>query len=653
MSFVKPFILFSYYKQWVNNLPLRIKLILPTWLVMTLVLISGGAAITHVVNENLKQRLLYRAEIIANSAASSLTSALAYKNKTDIMEQLSDYSHDPDIVAAVITQANGEQFKKIKQLPKKCQDTDDPSSCRSSCLINISKPIELGDNLLGNIKLYISLEAVEKENQRLIGFLIISSLFLSLLAWIFTLLIHRFVTEPISSLHQSISNIISLSTFSQPIPVKHHDELGQLTECFNKMVSTLAERDKQLKTTLCQLEKKNRYIYQVIDAMDHGVIVIAPEDKVTYYNPAAENMLAFLGCGPNNLNQMMEILEPVSAMAQLSQAIDEHIPISMVEVHHKQSGRIYRVRSVPIATEQHSLVQFEDITLFHLTEHRRMLAELIFDQNQNALLVLSRNLEVEAQNVLCVNTFGPLKHLTDITFNKAFRLTFTEIKNLLVQGNYQWHTTLLSTRDVQIPCRLTAQTVANRKGKVGAFILSIVDQTVALEFQRLNHIAHHDPLTGLANRAHAYDKLAKYHEKGCNMHVLFVDLDGFKAVNDQFGHHIGDELLKVIARRLVANVSRNDMVARLAGDEFLLALKNSYHAVDIVQRLLAKLSEVIHINGLMPQISASIGIRHWPASDNTPLNVVIEQADKAMYKAKACGKNCYSIMEVHELEWVL
>nr|WP_235956059.1 GGDEF domain-containing protein [Grimontia sedimenti] len=166
-----------------------------------------------------------------------------------------------------------------------------------------------------------------------------------------------------------------------------------------------------------------------------------------------------------------------------------------------------------------------------------------------------------------------------------------------------------------------------------------------MEIQRLNYIANHDALTGLANRAHALEKLTQDHDKERDMHILFIDLDGFKSVNDQFGHQVGDELLKVVAERMKASVSRRDFVSRLSGDEFLIALYGNAPVDTVANRLLEKLSDEIVINNCKPRVSASIGVRYWSANDPSSLAQVIEQADKAMYDAKANGKNRFSKSE--------
>jgi hypothetical protein len=141
-------------------------------------------------------------------------------------------------------------------------------------------------------------------------------------------------------------------------------------------------------------------------------------------------------------------------------------------------------------------------------------------------------------------------------------------------------------------------------------------------------------------------------EKHNSVYILFLDLDGFKAVNDTFGHHSGDELLKITAQRLSNCVSQRDIVARLSGDEFLLGIflngdhSNNDQAIrSIINRLLTSVNRTITLKGAKPQISASIGVYHWEATDKTNLEFALQKADKAMYKAKLLGKNGFCFAE--------
>nr|WP_269808966.1 diguanylate cyclase [Enterovibrio nigricans] len=481
-----------------------------------------------------------------------------------------------------------------------------------------------------------------EEEQRFTGYLVMATAALSLFALFFARAIHGFVSQPLSSLHRSMSNMIRLGIMSHTLPVTRHDELGQLTQCFNDMVTSLYERDKQLVATLRQLEDKSIYINRVLDTIDHGIMVVAPGDIVTYSNPAADIELKAIGCVPTDLDQILADFEPTKTLLNISSAIDEHKPVFGVEICHRASGKLFRVRSTPMASAQHSLVQFEDITTLQMAEQRRKLAELIFDQSQDATLVLSRSLAVEAQNTTCLRTFGAVTYWHELFSQQKGYLNNKELKHLLLNGFYTWTSPLICSSGNILPCRIDARTVTNRNGKVEAFVISIFDLTTKLELKRLNHIAHHDPLTQLANRTHAITALTQAHVQGQDVHVLFVDLDGFKNVNDQYGHHVGDELLKVVAKRLKGTVSGEDLVARLTGDEFIIGIRGRGRIDHILERLVKKLHEPVLVEGVRPQISASIGIRYWDKDDTTSLKLVIDQADKAMYEAKAMGKNRYA-----------
>uniref|UniRef100_UPI003563948E diguanylate cyclase domain-containing protein n=1 Tax=Thiomicrorhabdus sp. TaxID=2039724 RepID=UPI003563948E len=161
---------------------------------------------------------------------------------------------------------------------------------------------------------------------------------------------------------------------------------------------------------------------------------------------------------------------------------------------------------------------------------------------------------------------------------------------------------------------------------------------------KTHHMAFHDELTGLFNR-HILDQaqglnLVLPHDQSTPYAVFFFDLDGFKPINDQYGHHIGDEVLKIVAKRLQSSVREQDILIRLGGDEFaLIAPKLSMvkHAERLGQKLLHKIQDPIHVEGHILQLGASIGIALYPKhSDN--LDKLISLADDAMYTAKESGK---------------
>lgn len=170
--------------------------------------------------------------------------------------------------------------------------------------------------------------------------------------------------------------------------------------------------------------------------------------------------------------------------------------------------------------------------------------------------------------------------------------------------------------------------------------------------EQVTHTAHHDALTGLPNRILFYDRLnqaivsAKRDKK--LVAVLFLDLDGFKNINDTLGHDIGDALLMDVANRIKACVRESDTVARMGGDEFTVILCDvgTENGKDLVaQKILSAITQPFLLNGKSCSVSVSIGIAVYPKSGESPEELV-KVADTAMYLAKDGGKNCYRFVGV-------
>lgn len=169
--------------------------------------------------------------------------------------------------------------------------------------------------------------------------------------------------------------------------------------------------------------------------------------------------------------------------------------------------------------------------------------------------------------------------------------------------------------------------------------------------QQAIYLAHHDPLTGLANRALFSDRfeqalnLAKREQR--LLALMFLDLDDFKPINDTYGHAVGDILLKEAAQRMEQSVRKSDTVARLGGDEFVILLPG-YNGIDdallVANKLIVSLSEPFLIDGKNMTISASIGVATYPEHGDDAF-MLFRHADRAMYKAKELGKNCVQLFE--------
>ena len=176
-------------------------------------------------------------------------------------------------------------------------------------------------------------------------------------------------------------------------------------------------------------------------------------------------------------------------------------------------------------------------------------------------------------------------------------------------------------------------------------------QSLTLANEELTQLALHDNLTGLPNRILLADRIGqaqrKVAEQGGCFSLMFIDLDGFKPVNDAFGHHLGDRLLREVAQRLRQQLRGQDTLARIGGDEFvmLVRLAEANDAPQVAARQVSLLSRSFQVDEHQLQISASIGIALYPGN-GVSAEELLMNADAAMYHAKGAGKNGYSFFDV-------
>ena len=172
---------------------------------------------------------------------------------------------------------------------------------------------------------------------------------------------------------------------------------------------------------------------------------------------------------------------------------------------------------------------------------------------------------------------------------------------------------------------------------------------------QLKHLAHYDLLTTLPNRVLLADRLRQAMAQAVRrkqlLAVAYLDLDGFKVINDRYGHDSGDKVLIALANRMKLTLRDADTLARLGGDEFVavfLDLSDVVSCMPMLDRLLAAAAEPLHIDDLELQISASLGVTFYPQTEEVDADQLLRQADQAMYQAKLAGKNRHHVFDAEQ-----
>ncbi len=200
----------------------------------------------------------------------------------------------------------------------------------------------------------------------------------------------------------------------------------------------------------------------------------------------------------------------------------------------------------------------------------------------------------------------------------------------------------------------TISAICDANGKAHSYVALFTDITAMKDHQQqLEYIAHYDVLTNLPNRVLLSDRLQQFMQqcerRKLSLAVVYLDLDGFKAINDTHGHQMGDELLITLSLRMKEALRNGDTIARIGGDEFVAVLVDIEKMTDcepVLVRLLQASAYPVTVKNTILQVSASIGVTLYP-QDGVDADLLMRHADQAMYIAKQAGKNRYHLFDTH------
>jgi len=298
-------------------------------------------------------------------------------------------------------------------------------------------------------------------------------------------------------------------------------------------------------------------------------------------------------------------------------------------------------------------IQSGEVTVLKETEAQLKLAACVFDSTLDGILITDAGGIVLSVNPAFSRITG---HNADKAvgqtprFLKSYRHSqeFYALMWKKITTKGQWHGEIWNRRKdgALFLARLTISMVRDENGEALRYVSVFNDITDWWhKDEHLKHLAFYDALTDLPNRTLLMErleqKIVNCERQKCSLAVMFLDLDGFKLINDTFGHNVGDELLKITSKRLLDLVRRSDIVARLGGDEFVFVLnapKVKDEALLVAERIISAINEPVELSDSALEIGASIGISMFP-DDGITSTDLIKKADKAMYVSKASGRN--------------
>lgn len=420
------------------------------------------------------------------------------------------------------------------------------------------------------------------------------------------------------------------------------------------------------KIRLLRRMRDNERLYrQIAEAATDGIVAIGAHGRIVYANAAAERIFGYAGGELRGLELaalMPERLQRAhrrDLVAYLSVS-RSNAPRGRIELSGlRKDGREITLE-ISFGESRRSdgklfIGVIRDVTERELVEESRHWLASIVESSNDAIIgktlggvVLSWNRA--AEHIYGYTAAEIVGRSISMVVPPEYMDEMREILDAVSHGKQIMHheTERVRKDGARIHISLTISPISDEAGTI--FGASAISRDITERKQtdeRLRFLAQHDALTGLPNRMLCYDRIGqailRARRDREQVAILFLDLDGFKPINDSLGHEIGDELLRTVARRLQQCLREGDTVARLGGDEFVIclpALRDGTAAGTIADKVLESLCAPVVIGESQLQVTCSIGISLYPR-DGADTQMLLRAADIAMYQAKSAGRNRY------------